>query len=82
MTLFAVAFVVLMILGVPIAFAMAIASMLYLGFVADLPLSLIVQNTFSGSTSFILTAIPFFMLAGELMNEGGSPDGWSNSAGP
>lgn len=71
MTLFAVAFVVLMILGVPIAFAMAIASMLYLGFVADLPLSLIVQNTFSGSTSFILTAIPFFMLAGELMNEGG-----------
>jgi tripartite ATP-independent transporter DctM subunit len=71
MTLFAVAFVVLVILGVPIAFAMAIASMLYLGFVADLPLSLIVQNTFSGSTSFILTAIPFFMLAGELMNEGG-----------
>lgn len=71
MTLFVLSFVALLLLGVPVAFAMAIASMLYLGLVADLPLSLIVQHSFSGSTSFVLTAIPFFMLAGELMNEGG-----------
>jgi tripartite ATP-independent transporter DctM subunit len=71
MTLFILSFVALLVLGMPIAFCMAISSMLYLWLVADLPLSLIVQHTFSGSTSFILTAIPFFMLAGELMNEGG-----------
>jgi len=60
-----------MILGTPIAFAMLLAA-----FVLMMPLNMvdeliIAQNMFNGADSFPLMAIPFFILAGELMNAGG-----------
>ncbi|MCW6678602.1 TRAP transporter large permease [Anaerococcus sp. NML200574] len=63
----------LLILGVPIAFSIGIASIVTI--LATVPLNVAVltaaQRTFVGMGSFTLTAIPFFILAGNFMNEGG-----------
>lgn len=59
------------ILGVPIAFSLGIASVATLEFASNLPLTLAAQRLFTGTDSFPLMAIPFFMLAGELMEAGG-----------
>lgn len=58
-------------LGVPIAFALilsAVALMYLLGMVDS---QIVAQNLIDGANSFSLMAIPFFILAGELMNAGG-----------
>ena len=63
-------FLVLIILRVPIAFALALSSIattLYLG----LPLGVVAQNIVSGMNNFGLLAIPFFIIAGEIMSAGG-----------
>ncbi|MCC7150512.1 MAG: TRAP transporter large permease subunit, partial [Rubrivivax sp.] len=55
-------------LGMPIAFALlfaAIAVMLQLG---QFDSQIIVQNAIGGADNFVLMAVPFFILAGELMN--------------
>ncbi len=62
----------LMIIGVPVGAAMGITSM---GAFAALDqgrfLAVMAQRIFSGMTSFTMLAIPFFILAGNLMNSGG-----------
>ncbi len=58
-------------LGMPIAFALGVASVATLQFGSNLPLTLAAQRLFTGTDSFPLMAIPFFMLAGELMESGG-----------
>src|SRR5680860_1500622 len=65
---------VLLILGMPVAFAIGIASMSFLFFV-DGPLSanVIALRMISGVDSFPLLALPLFMLAGELMKYGTTP---------
>ncbi|MCL2853217.1 MAG: TRAP transporter large permease [Defluviitaleaceae bacterium] len=65
-----VVFLLLLMLGVPIAFSLGISSMIYLLF-TDTPLVLIGQRTYAGMDSFVMIAIPAFMLAGGLMNTGG-----------
>ncbi|MGF6174415.1 TRAP transporter large permease [Ensifer sp. 4252] len=60
-----------MALGVPIAFALIItgvALMMYLGLYDA---QIVAQNVLNGADSFPLMAVPFFMLAGEVMNTGG-----------
>lgn len=57
-------------LGVPISFALFLSSLLVL-IQADLPLAVVTQQMFNGVNSFTLLAIPFFFLAGNLMNAGG-----------
>lgn len=59
------------IIGVPIAFSLGVASVATLEFASNLPLTLAAQRLFTGTDSFPLMAIPFFMLAGELMECGG-----------
>ncbi|MCB1741065.1 MAG: TRAP transporter large permease [Gammaproteobacteria bacterium] len=59
-----------MALRVPIAVAMGLSSVAYL-LVTDTSLVLVVQTTVSKLNSFTLLAIPFFVLAGELMNLSG-----------
>lgn len=63
-------FFILVLLGVPIAFSMGLGAIISI-LSNDLPLALISQRLFSGINSFSLLAIPFFMLAGELMENGG-----------
>jgi tripartite ATP-independent transporter DctM subunit len=61
----------LMALGMPVAFALigcGLVMMLYMG-ISD-P-QIVIQNMWDGANSFPLLAVPFFMLAGELMNAGG-----------
>lgn len=72
MTLFG-SFLLVILTGVPIAFAFAIAGMLYLTFSDSLSLGLdnVVTIAFSGLDSFVLMSIPFFIFAGDLMNQGG-----------
>lgn len=65
-----VGFAVLMLLGVPFAFAIAIVVALSL-VVAGIEPMLLSQTFIAGTQSFSLLAIPFFMLAGELMTAGG-----------
>ncbi|WP_059105352.1 TRAP transporter large permease [Shouchella shacheensis] len=64
------AFLFFIIIGIPIAFSLGIASLLYL-LIAGIPLTVIPQTMFAGIDSFVLLAIPAFILAGNLMNAGG-----------
>ena len=66
-----IVFLASMALGVPIAFCLGITaaiSLLSLG----LPLQVVAQRIFTGIDSFPLMAVPFFILAGDLMNQGGT----------
>ena len=63
-------FVILLALGVPVAFCLglsALATLLYL----DIPLIVAFQRMAAGIDVFALLAIPFFIFAGELMNQSG-----------
>ena len=64
---------ILLALGVPIAYAIGISSLAtILGTVTlDVAVVTAAQRTFVGMSKFSLTAIPFFILAGNLMNQGG-----------
>ncbi|MCK4887149.1 MAG: TRAP transporter large permease [Planctomycetes bacterium] len=67
-----VSFVVLLLLNVPVAFCMGIATLLSVMVSGDLPSLLIVaQKMATGIDSFALLAIPFFILSGLLMGHGG-----------
>lgn len=68
---FGVSFVVLLALGMPIALGLGASAMAYVLMQEDLSLTMLIQTTFGGMSSFPLLAIPLFMLAGNLMNEGG-----------
>ena len=63
-------FFLMMALGVPIAFALGLASMFYLIF-SDIPLALLGQRMYAGMYSFPLLSIPAFIVAGSLFNSGG-----------
>ena len=63
---------VLIVIGVPVAGCIGLASIatIYI-FKLGVPLTMVAAKTFSGVDSFSLMAIPFFVLAGELMNKAG-----------
>lgn len=60
----------MLVLGVPVAFTVGLASLLYI-FVQGTPPMITVQRLFTGVDVAALLAIPFFILAGDLMNSGG-----------
>ena len=62
---------ILLILGVRIAYALGISSLLYIVLYTDVSPMVVVQQISAGSDSIVLLALPFFLLAGELMNAGG-----------
>ncbi len=68
-----VVLLVLLALGVPIAYSIGISSLAVILQTVDLDVSVVTaaQRTFVGMSKFSLTAIPFFILAGNLMNQGG-----------
>ena len=65
---------VLFLINVPIAWALGISSLLTLVIFSDVPLVVVAQRMFTGTDSFTLIAIPFFLLAGELMEKAGISD--------
>ena len=67
-------FVILAILRFPIALAVGIACMLAIWFFSDISLIILVQRMVTGVDTFVLLAIPLFVLTGRLMNAGGITD--------
>ncbi|WP_082252808.1 TRAP transporter large permease [Bacillus sp. FJAT-27251] len=63
-------FVLLLLMRVPVALCLVVSSFLT-GIYMDIDLAALVQRMVNGLKSFSLLAIPFFILAGEIMNEGG-----------
>ena len=57
--------------GVPVAIAMAGASLIYVLWSGSLPAFVVIHRMVSGIDSFPLLAVPFFILAGNLMNNAG-----------
>jgi C4-dicarboxylate transporter DctM subunit len=78
--LFAV-FLVSLLMGVPIAFSLGLSSFAYI-FFSDIPLLIIPQKLYAGIDVFVLLCVPGFILAGNLMNQGGITErvvGFSNA---
>lgn len=70
-TTLVVIFLVTLALGFPVAICLGLTSLVAL-WISDVMLSLMAQRIFTGIDSFPLMAVPFFVLAGELMNQGGT----------
>lgn len=64
-------FVVLLLLGVPVAFTIGAAGVAGLAWHGGYPLTIVIQQAFLAVDSFVLLAIPLFILAGALMETGG-----------
>ena len=79
MAVLLVSFLVLMVLGCPIAFCLLCSGTFY--FLAnDMALIMVVQRLTEGANTFTLLAVPGFILAGNLMNSGEVTDRISISA--
>lgn len=70
-TIFLGALLGTMALGVPIAFALLACGAALMWHLGMFDPQILAQNTIEGANSFPLLAVPFFMLAGEIMNTGG-----------
>src|SRR5215210_7318793 len=71
MTLLFFVFIAVLIAGVPVFIALAGSSLLYTHFIAGIPDFVILHRMAGGIDSFPLLAVPFFILAGNLMNSAG-----------
>ncbi len=71
MTLLSLTFLVLMLAGLPIAFAIGMAGFTFFLTNGTIPVSIGVQQVATASQSFPLLAVPFFLLAGHMMNHSG-----------
>ncbi len=66
-----IAFAILFLLATPVSFAMGLAAVVAIVWQGKMPLNTVVTQMASGMDSFPLMAIPFFILAGELMERAG-----------
>lgn len=71
MVIVTLAFVVLLLMGMPVAFAIGMAGALFFLQHPELPFTIPVQVTVSQTQNFALLAIPLFILAGNFMNRSG-----------
>ena len=60
-----------MAIGIPVAFALMFCGLVLMAYMGIFNTQIVAQNMISGANTFTLLAIPFFILAGELMNTGG-----------
>ncbi len=70
LTLLVAVFLGGLLIGIPVAVTLGLASVAYL-LSADIPLVVVPQKMYAGIDVFVLLCIPGFILAGNLMNEGG-----------
>lgn len=71
--IFIVSFLVLVLIGVPVAFALGVTAFISAGVMwgfTSIPIETLAQRTISGTMGFTTLAIPLFLFAGKLMNEG------------
>jgi tripartite ATP-independent transporter DctM subunit len=70
-TIFLVSLMGAMAIGVPVAFALVVCGIALMAYLGIYDSQIVAQKILDGADSFVLLAIPFFILAGELMNAGG-----------
>jgi tripartite ATP-independent transporter DctM subunit len=70
-TVFLVSLLGAMALGVPIAYALLLCGVALMVYLGNFDAQILAQNLIEGANAFPLLAVPFFMLAGEIMNVGG-----------
>ena len=70
-TVFIVSLLAAMALGIPIAYSLLLCGVALMVFMGNFDAQILAQNLLEGANSFPLLAVPFFMLAGEIMNVGG-----------
>ena len=63
-------FVLALLLQVPVAFSLGVASVVYLYFFSSVPMTLVIQSLFTSCDSFPMLCVPFFVMAGEVMMAG------------
>ncbi|MDR1048598.1 MAG: TRAP transporter large permease [Synergistaceae bacterium] len=63
--------IILIALSVPIGITLGLSTLICIAFTSDIPLMILAQKSVTGLDSFPLLAIPFFILAGALMCNGG-----------
>lgn len=66
-----VAFLGLMLIGVPVAVALIVSALGYIVFLSNVPISVVAQQTLAGTDAFTLMAVPYFIVAGSLMESSG-----------
>lgn len=66
-----VLFFILMFLGIPVAISLGISVVTSVFLFTDVPLNIVIQSMYSSMNSFIMVAVPLFILAGIIMDEGG-----------
>jgi tripartite ATP-independent transporter DctM subunit len=66
-----ISLIILLMIRIPIAFAIGLSTLISLLFFSDIPLSLLIPRMFNTLNSTTFLAIPFFMLAGVIMERGG-----------
>ncbi|NDA14919.1 MAG: TRAP transporter large permease [Gammaproteobacteria bacterium] len=71
MIVLVVSMLVLLVLGVPIGYAIGISALIYVALISDMSVLVVVQQISSGADTMVLLALPFFLLAGEIMNAAG-----------
>ncbi len=64
-------FLLAILLGLPVSFAMLLGSVTFLMISGTAPLIAVAQNTFDGTSNYILLTLPFFIWAGLIMEKGG-----------
>jgi tripartite ATP-independent transporter DctM subunit len=64
-------FLVTLLVGIPVFISLALSSLIYTHFIAGIPDFVILHRMAGGLDSFPLLAVPFFILAGNLMNSAG-----------
>jgi len=65
-----VCFFALLTISVPVSIVLVTTTAIYLFFIAQTPLTSLVQQLFNGLDNFVLLGVPFFILAGNIMAEG------------
>ena len=71
-----------MALGIPIAFALLVCGAALMWHLGMFDAQILAQNVINGADSYPLLAVPFFLLAGEIMNVGGLSSASSISHSP
>jgi len=74
MIILTITLIILLILRVPIGFCLMLSSFAYILVTGDISFSIMTQRLEAGAEQFTLLAVPFFIMAGKLMNAGGITD--------
>lgn len=63
-------FIILILIGIPIAFSIGIAALVGISYISGIPNSMIPMKMFYGLNSYVLLAVPLFVLTATIMNQG------------